>query len=57
MIAVRHDVAVVTPSHDLDADAGDLTLVLIGVVVGYMVITLPSALAVHRLERRVAILR
>ena len=41
----------------VNADAGDLTLVLIGVVVGYMVITLPSALAVNRIERRVAILR
>ncbi len=41
----------------VNADAGDLTLVLVGVVVGYMVITLPSALAVHRIERRVAILR
>ena len=41
----------------VNADAGDLTLVLIGVVVGYMVITLPSALALNRIERRVAILR
>ena len=41
----------------VNADAGDLTLVLVGVVVGYMVITLPSALAVSRIERRVAILR
>jgi glutamate transport system permease protein len=41
----------------VNADAGDLTLVLIGVVAGYMLITLPSAYAVHRLERRVAILR
>jgi glutamate transport system permease protein len=41
----------------VNADAGDLTLVLVGVVVGYMVITLPSALAVNRIERRVAILR
>jgi glutamate transport system permease protein len=41
----------------VNADAGDLTLVLIGVVLGYMVITLPSALAVNRIERRVAILR
>jgi glutamate transport system permease protein len=41
----------------VNADAGDLMLVLLGVVVGYMLITLPSAYAVHRLERRVAILR
>jgi glutamate transport system permease protein len=41
----------------VNADAGDLTLVLVGVVVGYMVITLPSAAAVNRIERRVAILR
>jgi glutamate transport system permease protein len=41
----------------VNADAGDLTLVLVGVVAGYMVITLPSALAVSRIERRVAILR
>lgn len=41
----------------VNADAGDLTLVLVGVVVGYMVITVPSALAVNRIERRVAILR
>jgi glutamate transport system permease protein len=41
----------------VNANAGDLTLVLIGVVVGYLIITLPSAFAVNRLERRVAILR
>jgi glutamate transport system permease protein len=41
----------------VNADAGDLLLVLLGVVVGYMLITLPAAYAVHRLERRVAILR
>jgi glutamate transport system permease protein len=41
----------------VNADAGDLTLVLVGVVLGYMVITLPSAAAVNRIERRVAILR
>ena len=41
----------------VNADAGDLTLVLVGVVVGYMGITLPSAAAVNRIERRVAILR
>ena len=41
----------------VNANAGDLLFVLLGVVVGYMVITLPSAYAVHSLERRVAILR
>ena len=41
----------------VNANAGELMLVLIGVVVGYMLITLPSALAIHRVERRVAILR
>jgi glutamate transport system permease protein len=41
----------------VNANAGDLLLVLLGVVVGYMLITLPAAYAVHRLERRVAILR
>jgi len=41
----------------VNADAGALLLVLLGVVVGYMIITLPMAWAVNRLERRVAILR
>ena len=41
----------------VNADAGQLTAVLLGVVVAYMLITLPMAFAVHRLERRVAILR
>ncbi len=41
----------------VNADAGALLLVLLGVVVGYMLITLPMAFAVNRLERRVAILR
>ena len=41
----------------VNANAGELLLVLLGVVVGYMLITLPSAFAVHRVERRVAILR
>jgi glutamate transport system permease protein len=41
----------------VNANAGNLLLVLLGVVVGYMLITLPSAYAVHRLERRAAILR
>ncbi|MGY1805179.1 amino acid ABC transporter permease [Blastococcus sp. SYSU D00922] len=41
----------------VNADAGQLTAVLLGVVVAYMVITLPLAFAVNRIERRVAILR
>ncbi|MGY1847847.1 MULTISPECIES: amino acid ABC transporter permease [unclassified Blastococcus] len=41
----------------VNADAGQLTAVLLGVVVAYMIITLPLAFGVHRLERRVAILR
>ncbi|SFK50313.1 amino acid ABC transporter permease [Geodermatophilus ruber] len=41
----------------VNANAGELVLVLIGVVVGYMLITVPSAFALHRVERRVAILR
>jgi glutamate transport system permease protein len=41
----------------VNADAGQLTAVLIGVVIGYMVITLPMAFGVSRIERRVAILR
>jgi glutamate transport system permease protein len=41
----------------VNANAGDLLFVLLGVVLGYMLITLPAAYAVHRLERRVAILR
>lgn len=41
----------------VNADAGQLTAVLLGVVVAYMLITLPLAFGVHRLERRVAILR
>jgi glutamate transport system permease protein len=41
----------------VNANAGDLLMVLLGVVVGYMVITLPSAFVVNRVERRVAILR
>jgi glutamate transport system permease protein len=41
----------------VNADAGDLMLVLLGVVGGYMLITLPSAYAIHQVERRVAILR
>ena len=41
----------------VNADAGQLTAVLLGVVIAYMLITLPMAFGVHRLERRVAILR
>ena len=41
----------------VNANAGDLLLVLLGVVIGYMLITLPAAFALHVLERRVAILR
>jgi glutamate transport system permease protein len=41
----------------VNADAGQLTAVLLGVVAAYMLITLPLAFGVHRLERRVAILR
>ena len=41
----------------VNADAGQLTAVLLGVVAGYMLITLPMAFGVHRLERRMAILR
>ena len=40
-----------------NANAGELTLILLAVVVGYMLITVPSAYGIHRLERRVAILR
>ena len=40
-----------------NANGGDILLVLFAVVAGYMLITLPSAYAVNRLERRVAILR
>jgi len=41
----------------VNADARDLLLVLLGVVAGYLLITLPSAFAVHRLERRLVVLR
>jgi glutamate transport system permease protein len=41
----------------VNADAGQLLLVLLAVVVGYMLITVPSAWLVHRVERRVAVLR
>jgi glutamate transport system permease protein len=41
----------------VNADAAQLTAVLLGVVVAYMLITVPLAFGVNRLERRVAILR
>ncbi|NEK57190.1 amino acid ABC transporter permease [Geodermatophilus sabuli] len=41
----------------VNANAGELMLVLLGVVVCYMVITLPAAFVLSRVERRVAILR
>jgi glutamate transport system permease protein len=41
----------------VNADAAALTSILIGIVVAYMLLTLPLAFGVHRLERRVAILR
>jgi glutamate transport system permease protein len=44
-------------SRLVNADAGQLTSILVGIVVAYMVLTLPLAFAVNRLERRVAILR
>jgi glutamate transport system permease protein len=40
-----------------NANGGEILLVLLAVVVGYMLITLPAAYAVSRVERRVAILR
>jgi glutamate transport system permease protein len=40
-----------------NANADQLLLVLLSVVIGYMIITVPSAWAVNRLERKVAILR
>ena len=39
------------------ARADQLVLVLVAVVAGYCVITVPSAWAVHRIERKVAVLR
>ncbi len=41
----------------INADAGALTSIFVGIVVAYMLITLPLAFAINRLERRVAILR
>jgi glutamate transport system permease protein len=40
-----------------NANADQLLLVLLSVVVGYMIITIPAAWAVNRVERKVAILR
>jgi glutamate transport system permease protein len=40
-----------------NANGGEILLVLLAVVIGYMLITLPSAYAVSRVERKVAILR
>ena len=40
-----------------NANAGELLLVLLAVVAGYMLITVPSAVFINRVERRVAILR
>jgi glutamate transport system permease protein len=40
-----------------NANGGEILLVLLAVVIGYMLITLPSAYAINRVERRVAILR
>ena len=40
-----------------NANAGELLLVLLAVVLGYMLITVPSAYAINNVERRVAILR
>ncbi|MCU1603620.1 MAG: Polar amino acid transporter, inner rane subunit [Modestobacter sp.] len=40
-----------------NAHADQLLLVLLSVVVGYMIITVPSAWAVNRIERKVAFLR
>ena len=40
-----------------NANGGEILLVLAAVVAGYMLITLPSAYAISRVERRVAILR
>jgi glutamate transport system permease protein len=44
-------------SRLVNADAGELTAILIGIVAAYMLITLPLAFVVHRVERRVAVLR
>jgi glutamate transport system permease protein len=40
-----------------NANGGEILLVLIAVVVGYMLITVPAAYGIGRIERRVAILR
>ena len=46
-----------TSPRRVRAGLAQLTAVLLGVVVAYMLITVPLAFGVHRLERRVAILR
>ena len=40
-----------------NADPNDLLFILLGVVLAYMIITVPAAIALNRIERRVAILR
>jgi glutamate transport system permease protein len=40
-----------------NANADEITLVLLSVVAGYLLITVPSAIGVHHLERRAAIYR
>jgi glutamate transport system permease protein len=40
-----------------NANGGEILLVLAAVVIGYMLITVPSAYVINRVERRVAILR
>jgi glutamate transport system permease protein len=40
-----------------NANGGEILLVLLAVVIGYMLITVPTAYVVSRVERRVAILR
>lgn len=40
-----------------NADPNDLLFILLGVVLAYMIITVPAAVALNRIEHRVAILR
>jgi glutamate transport system permease protein len=40
-----------------NADPNDLLFILLGVVLAYMIITVPAAIALNRIEHRVAILR
>lgn len=58
-IAAGFDVTELTASLQRlsNANAGELLLVLLAVVAGYMLITVPSAVFINRVERRVAILR